>query len=208
LELQSVRELLRMAVKPSLGPSPSFESAHLIFAFITIGENGIIGRQTLAARSGLKEGPIRTILKKLREEGYAEANASGCFLSRAGRRVYVSLGTKLSPIILLEGSKLTMGGFQAALAVRAGARAVRSGLEQRDSAIRLRAAGATTYVIKEGKFTIPGGSSDCEKDFPSHSWSLLRNHLRPVNNDAVIVSGAEDETTAKLGALSAALTLL
>ena len=85
---------------------------------------------------------------------------------------------------------------------------MRSGIEQRDSAIRLNAAGATTYVIRAGKIAIPGGSTDCEKDFPSRVWSTLRAELRPKDGDAVIVCGARDETTAKLGALSAAVALL
>jgi len=205
--LQSVSGLLQIAERPIQGPTPSFQKPHLVLAFIIIGESGIIGRQTLAARSGLTEGPIRTILKKLREEGYAEANASGCYLTGGGQRVYESLRSRLSEFLPIEGSELTMGDFQLGLVVRGGGKAVRTGLEQRDSAIRLRAAGATTFVFRHGRFVVPGGSDDCEKDFPSRAWATLRRDFKPRNGDAVIVSGAEDETTAKLGALSAALTL-
>lgn len=197
-----------MAAKPSPGPSPSFGSPHLVLAFLTIGESGTIGRQALAARSGLKEGPARTVLKKLRSGGYVESHASGCYLSKPGKKVYGSLRAKLSSIVALEGSKLNIGSSQAGLVVRGAARLVKGGLEQRDAAIGLGAEGATTLVFKEGKFTIPGGSSDCENDFPSRSWTSLRSSLDPVDGDAVIISGARDEMTARLGALSAALTLL
>ena len=206
--MQSVNGLLQIAERPIQGPTPSFQKPHLVLAFVTIGDSGIIGRQTLAARSGLTEGPIRTILKKLREEGYAEANASGCYLTEAGQRVYESLRSRLTEFLPIEGSELTMGDLQLGLVVRGGGKAVRTGLEQRDSAIRLRAAGATTFVFRDGKFAVPGGSNDCEKDFPSRAWATMRMKLKPRNGDAVIVSGAKDETTAKLGALSAALTLL
>lgn len=206
--MQSLGALLEIARRPTLGPAPSFNQAHLTLAFITIGESGRIGRQALAAQSGLKEGPVRTVIKRLREEGYVEADASGCFLTPPGERVYESLKRRLSRLVVLEGSKLTMGAYQAGLAVRGGGRSVRSGLEQRDSAIRLRASGATTYVIRNLKFAIPGGSSDCEKDFPSKAWSRLRGELDPKEGDAVILCGAEDEITARLGALSAALTLV
>jgi hypothetical protein len=175
---------------------------------MTIGESGIIGRQTLAVRSGLKEGAIRTVLKKLREEGYVEANASGCYLTPAGKHVYDSIGAKFSSMALLKGSNLTMGKFQVGLAVRGGGKKVKAGVDQRDAAIKLNADGATTFVFRGGKFTIPGGSSDCEKDFPSRAWSALRDKLKPRNGDAIILCGAPDETTAKLGDLSAALTLL
>ena len=60
--MQSLGRLLAMAERPVQGPSPSFEKPHLVLAFITIGESGIIGRQALAAKSGLKEGPVRTVL--------------------------------------------------------------------------------------------------------------------------------------------------
>lgn len=206
--MQSLSRLLEIAERPVQGPSPSFEKPHLVLAFITIGESGIIGRQALAARSGLKEGPVRTVLKKLREDGYAKTNASGCYLTDAGKRVYETLRSRLSPFALLESSRLTIGAFQVAVLVRGGGRAVQRGLEQRDSVIRLKALGATTFVIKEGKFTVPGSSSDSEKEFPSRVWSALREGLGPKNGDAVVVCGAKDETTAKLGALSAALTLI
>ena len=175
---------------------------------MTIGESGIIGRQALAARSGLKEGPARTVLKKLREDGYVESNASGCFLTESGKRVYESLRSRLSPFAPLAGSKLTLGAYQVGIVVRGGGGAVQSGLEQRDSVIGLKALGATTFVIRGGRFTVPVESSDPEKEFASKVWSTLRERLGPKNGDAVVVCGAREETTAKLGALSAALTLL
>lgn len=84
---------------------------------------------------------------------------------------------------------------------------VKGGLEQRDSAVRAGAAGATTYVMKGGKFTMPAGSLDCEKEFPSPAWENLRTRLKPRKGDSVILCGSDDETSATLGALSVALTL-
>ena len=206
--MQTLSRLLQIAEKPVRGPAPSFEKPHLVLAFLTIGEAGVVGRQALAVQSGLKEGPIRTVLRKLREDGYAEANASGCYLTGPGRRVYESLRSRLSDFVPLEGSRLTIGEYQFGVRVRGGGRAVQSGLEQRDSAVRLGASGATTFVIREGKFVIPSGSSDSEKEFPGDGWRTLRGELGPKNGDAIVVCGARDKTTAKLGALSAALTLL
>ena len=179
-----------------------------MLAFLTVGESGTIGRHSLAERVGLGEGAVRTVLKRLREERLAEADASGCHLTEGGRRVYSSLIKKLSPFAAIEGSRLTMGSAQVAVTVRGGGEAVKSGIEQRDSAIGVGAAGATTYVMRGSRFTIPGGSDDCEKDFPGQTWRALRERLKPVNGDAVILCGAEMEKTARLGALSAALSLL
>ncbi len=206
--MQTLAGLLQIAERPVQGPSPSFERAHLVLAFMTIGESGTIGRQALAARSGLTEGPARTIIKKLRDDGYVEANASGCYLTKEGQRVHAALKSKLTQIVPVGGSKLTIGSSQAGLVVRGGGKSVQSGLEQRDSAIGVGAAGATTFVFGHGKFAIPGGSPDCERDYPGRVWHVLRTELGPRNGDAVVLCGARDDTRAKLGALSAALTLI
>lgn len=206
--MRSMTGLLRSTDKRLQGPSPSFYGAHVLLAFLTIGSNGPIGRQALALHSGLGEGAVRTVLKRLREEGYVDVNASGCYLTRPGLRVYNEFGRKLTETVTMADSPLIMGGFQVSIVIRGGGKSVKSGIEQRDSAVRIGADGATTYVIKADRFTIHGGSSDCEKDFPSKAWSTLRAELKPRNGDAVIVCGASLETAARLGALSAALTLL
>lgn len=206
--MSSLEGIVRLAEGRPKGPSPSFQTAHLFLAFLTIGTERTIGRQALAERSGLGDGAIRTVLKKLREGGYADADASGCHLSRSGQKVYDDVMTRLSSVVDLEGTNLTMGSAQAALCVRNAGKAVGSGIEQRDSAIAVGAKGATTYVIKGGKFTVPGGPSDCEKDFPSSAWAAIRAKLEPKSGDAVILCGAATTTVATLGALAAALILL
>lgn len=200
--------MIQLASAGGRGPRPSFTASHFLLAFLTIGARGMIGRQALAKEAGLGEGAARTVLKKLRAGGYAEVIASGAQLTRRGSASYSLLLEQLSPIVSLESSRLSMGKRQAAVGVRGGARRLGSGIGQRDSAIMVGAAGATTYAIKGGKFTIPGESSDCERDFPSEAWKVVRKGVAPRNGDAVILCGAHDELTAKLGALSAALSLL
>lgn len=190
------------------GPNPSFTQAHFLFAFLTIGTSGMIGRQALAREVGLGEGAARTVLRRLRDGGYIGVNASGAFLTKKGKRLLVSLRGRLLPLLPLEGSRLTVGNEQAAVAVRGSVRRLGNGILQRDSAILVGATGATTYSIRGSKFTVPGGSANCEKDYPTSVWKLLRKKLVPKDGDIVIVCGADDQMKAKLGALSVALTLL
>jgi hypothetical protein len=206
--LPALERLLHITDEKPLGPFPTFGRAHLLLAFIMIGEKGSIGRHTLAASSGLGEGAVRTVIKRLKEEGYAAVGASGCHLTPGGKRAYSALEEKLSRIVPVQSSTLTVGLHQVSVAVRKGGSAVGSGIDQRDSAIKIGAVGATTYVIKGGKFTIPGGSSDCERDFPSGSWKTLRKELQPKEGDSVILCGASTPTIATLGAIAAASTLL
>ena len=179
----------------------------MVLAFLVIGDTGTIGRQALARQSGLGDGAIRTVLKKLKEAGYLEVNASGGSLTGAGRRLYARTRERITGPILLERSLLTVGNRQAAVAVRGAALLIHDGILQRDSAIKIGASGATTYIIKGSKFTVPRGSVDCEKDFPSPTWKKFRLEFHPEDSDVLIISGSDDNMKSKLGALTAALTL-
>ena len=205
---QDLSSLMELTEIPARGPSPSFDRAHLLLTFMVIGSSGTIGRGALAKRVGLGEGAVRTVLKRLRDGRYAQVDASGCHLTASGLSVYRALGRELSDPLRLDDSHLTLGRAQIALVVRGAARLVKKGLEQRDSAVRAGAVGATTYVVKRGKFVIPDGSNDCEADFPGPAWATLRSTLKPREGDAVVLCGSSDETSATLGALSAALTLI
>lgn len=187
---------------------PRFESAHLLLALLTLAEAGRMGRDALAARTGLGKGAVRTVIGRLKAKGYVDSDASGCHLTPSGGRLSRELGERISSLTPVGEGGPALGSKQVALAVRRSGRGVRAGIEQRDSAIRSGALGATTYLIKGGKFSIPGGSTDCEREFPGPVWGLLRRRIHPSDGDCVILCGAESETAAKLGALSAALTLL
>lgn len=200
--------MLTLAEGSNRGPSQSFDRSQFILTFLTIGDSKRIGRQALAEKAGLGDGAVRTVLKRLRDGGYADASASGSFLTQSGMAAYGGLRKKITPVVEISRSQLSPGKHQAALAVRKAGPGVRVGIELRDAAIRTGAAGATTYVIRSGKFAIPGGSGDCEREFPSPAWRVLRSDLHPREGDAVIVCGSDTRFGAILGALSAALALL
>jgi hypothetical protein len=206
--LAPVHELLNLAISDAPGPSPSFSGPHVLLAFLTMADSSYVGRQTLSSKSGLGEGSTRTILRRLKERGLVDVVKSGCYLTHSGKVLAKSVHSVMSDFVSIPKSNLTMGNSQAALLLRQAGKKVHSGIEQRDSAVRTGAAGATTYVMRSGRFTIPGGSSNCERDFPGRAWSHLRRGLKPRNDDVVILCGAGDEVSAKLGALAAAITLL
>lgn len=206
--MASIRDLLDLADSGAPGPHPSFGGPHILLVFLAIASSSYIGRQALAKKSGLGEGATRTVLRKLKEEGYVDVIRSGCFLAKAGKVMAESIESSMPSMVTVPRSGLTMGDHQAALVLRGACGLVRSGIEQRDSAIRIGASGATTYTIRSGKFIIPGGSSDCERDFPSPAWSVLKKGLGPRNGDVVILCGGRDEVSARLGALAAAITLV
>ncbi len=206
--MSAVAKLLKIVSEKDRGPIPSFAEPHLILAVLVAGDSKLIGRQALAKKVGLGEGAIRTIIKKLREDGYVGTNASGCYLTKKGTLAYKALQTTIPRMLFLDSTKLTVGKQQVAILVRTRSPRLVYGVEQRDAAIKAGAAGATTYFVRDSKFRLPRGSQDCERDFPDPIWKTLRTKLHPVNGDVVIICGSEDETTSKLGGLSAVMTLL
>ncbi len=206
--MSEVAKILRIAGERERGPIPSFVEPHLLLVLLIAGEAKTIGRQELAKRIGVGEGAVRTILKRLREDGYVQVNASGCSLTKSGLAAYGELRKIIPAMLKLGPTTLTVGKNQVAILVRGAAHRVANGIDQRDAAIKVGAAGATTYLLRNSKFQIPRDSSDCERDFPGPVWRKLRRELGPDEGDAVIVCGAKDELLSVLGALSAATTLL
>ena len=186
---------------------PTYSSAHLLLVLLAIGEAGSVGRQALADRVGLGQGAVRTVIKWLKGGSYIMIDASGCRLAPKGERAYGVVEKLIPKVLVLSRTDLTVGKAQAAVLVKKRAGKVRAGIEQRDSAIVNGAAGATTYVVKDSRFEVPGSSSDAEKDFPSRAWAELREGLEPKNGGVVIVCGANERQASLLGAMSAALTL-
>jgi DNA-binding MarR family transcriptional regulator len=206
--MASLLRLLKLMDSEKRGPSPGFSKEHALLVVMELGESGPIGRQSLARGSGVGEGSVRTILKKMRQAGLIRVDPAGIVLTDKGRSMYQAILAKITAPVTLPGSTLAVGKLQAAIAVRSPKGSVTNGIQQRDASIKAGADGATSLVIQSGKFAMPGGSSDCERDFASPTWATLRQELKPRDGDAVIVCGAKDETTAKLGALAAALTLV
>jgi biotin operon repressor len=208
IALSGVSKLLRIAREKERGPIPSFTEPHLILAILFTGDSKLIGRQALARKVGLGEGAVRTILKRLKEDGYVDTIASGCYLTKKGTLAYKVLQRTIPRITQLDSTGFTVGKNQVAVLLRTRPTKLVYGVEQRDSAIKAGAAGATTYIIKDSKFQLPGGSKDCEKDFPSPVWKTLRTKLQPLSGDILIVCGSDNEATSRLGAISAAMTLV
>lgn len=190
------------------GPAPTYGSAHVLLALMTIGETGSLGRHALSGEVGLGEGAVRTVIKWLKADNYIAIDASGCRLTAKGKTAYSELKRLIPKILLLPRTDLTVGRIQTAVLVKNSSGRVKTGLEQRDSSIKAGASGATTYVFKNSRFEVPGSSRNAEKDFPTEAWAKLREGLELENGDVVIICGSDEKQTSLVGAITAALTLL
>ncbi len=206
--LPAFATLLKIEGPRAPGPAPTYSSSHVLVALLTIGNTSAIGRHALAIEAGLGEGAIRTVIKRLKEDGYITIQPQGCQLTAKGKEAYRELKRRIPKTVELSKTSLSVGKEQVVVQVKNRSDQVKSGIEQRDASIRAGAAGATTYIIVHSKFQMPGSSVDGEKDFPSSAWPKLRKELQLENGDVVIVCGSEDRRISFIGAITAALTLL
>ena len=202
-----LEDLERVTRKIAPGPTPSFNEAHVVKALEIIGNYGNVGRIRLSKELGLGEGTTRTLLKHLKNEGITKSSRSGISLSEEGERLVSDLRSKFSEGVEVPSSRLTVGPFNIAVLVRDSAQAVKSGMEQRDVAIKSGASGATTLVFSSNKLCMPTGEEDISESMPSLHDKLVRK-LNPNENDVIIVGSGENRKLAEIGAKMAAIKLL
>lgn len=197
----------RVTRKIAPGPAPSFNEAHVVKALELIGEHESVGRIRLSKELGLGEGTTRTLLKHLKNEGIIQSSRSGIRFSEPGKKLFSDLRNRLSRGFDVPNSTLTIGRFNIGILVRDSAKAVRSGMEQRDTAIKSGASGATTLVFSSDKLFLPTGEENISETMPE-LHDMLVTQFKPKENDVIIVGCGENRKIAEIGAKMAAIKLL
>lgn len=205
MELLEVVERVMRKIAP--GPIPSFTEAHVVKVLDIVGSHGSVGRIRLSKELGLGEGTTRTLLKHLKNEGLIQSSRSGITFSEEGKKLFSVMRGKLSEGMDVPSSPLTVGAFNIGVLVRGSAQAIRSGMEQRDIAIKSGASGATTLVFSAGRLSLPTGEENLFESLPSLHAELL-SKFNPAENDVIIVGSGENRYLAEAGAKMAALKLL
>ncbi len=205
--MKSLEVIERVTRKIAPGPAPAFNEAHVVKALEIIGNYGVVGRVRLSKELGLGEGTTRTLLKHLKKEEITQSSRSGISLSEEGERLFSNLRSKLSEGVEVPSSRLTVGAFNVAILVRDSAQAVKSGMEQRDIAIKSGASGATTLVFSRNKLSMPTREEDISVSMPSLHNQLVTK-FKPKENDVIIVGSGENRDLAEIGAKMAAIKLL
>ncbi len=166
-----------------------------------------IGRIALSKTLGLGEGVTRTLLKHLSREGIIRVSRRGIALSALGKELANVLRSKISNSVEVQPSPVTVARYNVAVQVAGVAQLVDKGIEQRDSAIKTGALGATTLVFSHKRLVMPTSKQDVFRDVPRvHEALLSKLDLR--ENDVVIIGSGETRMSAEIGAIAAALDLL
>jgi DNA-binding PadR family transcriptional regulator len=198
---------MKIAEKP-IGPKPRFEVIDVIQLFFVLGKGVPKGRKSLSQELQLGEGSIRTLLNRLQANNFVVTKRIGCTLTESGRFIYRELTRMITQPKPIDAGPLSQGAWNYIILIRGSAENVRSGLEQRDAAVRAGANGATTLLYLKDRFSLPCVDMDVERMYDSNFCDTLRKLLEPRDGDAIIIVGADSARAAERGALSAALHTL
>jgi len=183
----------------------SFDLVHVFKAMQLMQNNGHVSRASLCKNLDLGEGVIKTLVKHLKMQNFIETSNGGTTMTDKGRAISAELIACIPFETTIPKCSVALGRFNHAVLLKELGFTVRSGLEQRDAAIKMGAIGASTLIFKEDKFLMPNGSYDTLKSEPEINVLLIKK-LKPVDGDIVIIGSADnDKKTAELAAKNAAL---
>jgi GTP-dependent phosphoenolpyruvate carboxykinase len=167
--------------------------------------NGRSSRRSLCRDLALGEGAIKTVVKHMKMNGLIVTSNGGTRMAPRGRAIYSELVELMPSESRLPSCSVALGKFNYAVVVKQLSYLVRSGIEQRDAAIKMGAKGASTLVYHEGKFLMPGSTHDSLRKERKIRGMLLSG-LTPADGDVIIIGSADaGEKVAELGAKNAAL---
>ncbi|MEW5995540.1 MAG: DUF4443 domain-containing protein, partial [Candidatus Zixiibacteriota bacterium] len=153
----------------------------------------------LVEKLGVGEGSTRTILNKLKVKRLITSSKGGHSITKNGLKLLKTL----PKYVRVDAGDLTVGKFDVAASVREAARRVKSGVEQRDEAIKAGADGATVLVFFKGKLRFPDSSVEAEGSVARR----LIGALHPEEGDAVVIGSGRTIELAENGARCAARSL-
>lgn len=199
-----IRALEKVASRYAPSRALSFDVVHVFAALQLIEKSGKTSRDLLCDGLALGEGTIKTLVKHLKMHGLVQTSNGGTRMTAKGRGICQGLLETMPAEMSLPKCSVALGKFNYAVLVREFGFAVRSGIEQRDAAIKTGAIGATTLIFKDGKFVMPATTQDSLKKNPAVRKMLIEK-LKPQEGDVIIIGSAESEKTAELAAKNAAL---
>ena len=203
-----VKALAKIASRYAPSRILSFDSVHVFIVLQLIEKKGHVSRNLLCKELSLGDGSVKTLVKHLKTHGIIECNKAGTTTSSKGKRISEQLLSAIPEEMSLSKCSVALGKFNYAVLLKQYGFAVKSGIEQRDAAIRIGAIGATSLLYTHNRFVMPGTSDDPLTKEPNTARLLLEK-LKPEEGDAIVIgSDMEDERRAELAAKAAALTTI
>lgn len=152
----------------------------------------------------LGEGSIKTLVKHLKMNNFVDTSNAGMWLTQKGLVFYDRVESSIPAELEIGKCSVGLGKFNHAILLRDLGDEIKTGIEQRDAAIKIGAVGATTLIYQDQKFLMPDRNQDSLRKDPKLRVDLFQK-LQPQENDVIIIASADDKIRADLAAKSAAL---
>jgi hypothetical protein len=202
-----VKALTKIASRYAPSRMLSFELVHVFKALQLLDKNEHVSRTLLRQELALGEGSIRTLVKHLKMHNLVKSTNAGTKMTEKARAISSELLQSIPSEAIMPKCSIALGKFNYVVLLKNYRFAIRSGIEQRDAAIKMGAVGATTLLYKDHKFVMPGAyNSKYSLQKESDIANLLIGKLKPEDNDVLIIgSDNQDLRMAEFGAKNAVL---
>ncbi|NWF96805.1 MAG: DUF4443 domain-containing protein [Candidatus Thorarchaeota archaeon] len=205
-----LRTMTRLAEPADGRVPPVFRPYHVAVALVMIGREQPLGRYEMCENMSIGEGSVRTLIKRLTEEGFTEADGKqGQRLTQKGLALFKAITADIPMGLFLDLRGLVLYKKAYANLVRGRAKHVTNGIRQRDEAIvhgGLDSAGATTLVYRNGLLVMPPDDFQVLRVYERQTLLLL-DSLKPEDGDAVVIGTSDDPNVAREVSMAAAMTL-
>lgn len=199
-----IRTLTQVANRYAPSRIISFDIAHVFKTLQLMSKHGKISRLLLTQELNLGEGAVKTLVKHLKMHKLVETSNTGMWMSDKGFRLYQKLEETIPNEMEIPQCSIAIGKYNHAVLVKGLESEIGSGIEQRDTAIKMGAIGATTLLFLDGKFFMPGRNQDSLRTDPTIRQLIIKT-LHPENQDVIIIGSAEKKEIAEIATKQTAL---
>jgi len=201
---QVIHLLSKVAQRYAPSRMLSFDLVHVFKTMQMMSDNNRISRSIMMQELGLGEGSIKTLVKHLKIHGLVENSNAGMWLTNKGEVLYTKLHILIPRETDITKCSVALGKFNHAILLKNMAHNIKSGIEQRDAAIKAGAVGATTLIYRNERLVLPGTGEDLMRN-DQKIHSLIMEKLSPEQNDVIIIGSSQNKKIAEMAAKSAAL---
>ena len=192
---------MELIVSSRSGPASRYSDAYLFMVLDSLYRNGCMSRKALVDDVGLGEGSVRSMLNVLKSWRWIDVNRAGSVLTEFGKASYEGFGIRYVDFC---DRKYVLGRCQQAVIVKGVAGKVTNGMAQRDVAVMNGAAGASVFVMRDGKVLFPT-IWDMDEGDPEVAGRIRAAGLK--EGDALVVVGSDDYLRSRVAAAAVGLAM-
>ena len=204
-----VKAITNVATRYAPSRVLSFSEVHVFKTLQLMRENQRVSRVMLCRELVLGEGAIKTLIKHMKMDGLISTSNGGTKMTPKGKEICYHLTSSIPSETKLPKCSVALGKFNHAVLLKNLSYVVKSGIEQRDAAIKMNGTGATTLLYIDKKLVMPTYiHRDSLKKEPAIR-KLLIGKLKPMQDDVIIIGSSDyNSKTAELAAKNVALSTL